>query len=106
MAARPKITPCCQGLPQHRSFSCLYAQLSPGPDPRSSLAGDRDGRAKVGAQPLWQLTPCSPLLPHLQEEGTPAGAAKQKENNNSNCHGNRAECLLYTSEAEATASML
>lgn len=41
MAARPKITPCCQDLPQHRSFSCFHAQLSLGPDPRSSLAGDR-----------------------------------------------------------------
>lgn len=77
VAAKPKITPRCQDLPQqHRSFSCLYAQLSPGPDPRSSLAGDRDGRVGEEAHPLRQFTPCSPLLPHLQGEGTPAVAAK------------------------------
>lgn len=86
MAARPKITRCGQDLPQHHGLSCLYAQLSLGP------------RAQV--QPScgqgWQRW----------SRGPPPVAAQQKENNNSNRHGNRAEYLLYTSKAEATASVL
>lgn len=81
-------------------------QLLPGTAvsrPRSQVQPHwgQDGRAGVGAQPLRQFTPCSPLRPHLLGEGTPAVAAKQKESNNSSRHGNRTECLLYTSDTEA-----
>ena len=88
VAAKPKITPCCQDLPQHGSFSCFHAQLSPEPDPRSSLAGDRDGWQS------WSRGPPSVTVYPLQLSAAPSprgrdtSCGSQAKENNSIHHGN------------------